>query len=106
MPWFWDIWANPLHQRAPKGAWTTWVILGGRGAGKTRAGAEWIRGRVEGATPLSAGKARRNALVGETLDQARSVMDEGDSGQLASSPPGRRWKLVASQHRHVRRNHV
>ena len=101
MPWLWDIWANPLHQRAPKGAWTSWVILGGRGAGKTRAGAEWIRARVEGATPLSAGKARRIALVGETLDQARSVMVEGDSGLLASSPPDRRPKLIASQHRLV-----
>lgn len=101
MPWLWDLWANPAHQRAPAGYWTTWVILGGRGAGKTRAGAEWIRGRVEGATPLSGGAARRIALVGETLEQARGVMVEGDSGLLASSPPDRRPKLIASQHRLV-----
>lgn len=101
MPWLWDIWANPLHQRAPKGDWSSWVILGGRGAGKTRAGAEWIRSRVEGSTPLGRGQARRVALLGETLDQARSVMVEGDSGLLASSPPDRRPKLIASQQRLV-----
>ena len=101
MPWLWDAWANPLHQRPPEGEWTTWVILGGRGAGKTRAGAEWVRGRVEGATPLTGGVARRVALVGETLEQARGVMVEGDSGLLASSPPDRRPKLIASQHKLV-----
>ncbi len=101
MPWLWEVWANPLHQRAPRGDWTTWVILGGRGAGKTRAGAEWIRSRVEGATPLTGGVARRVALVGETLEQARGVMVEGDSGLLASSPPDRRPKLIASQHKLV-----
>jgi phage terminase large subunit-like protein len=101
MPWLWEIWANPQHQRAPKGEWTTWVILGGRGAGKTRAGAEWIRSRVEGATPLTGGVARRIALVGETLEQARGVMVEGDSGLLACSPSDRRPKLVPSQHKLV-----
>ncbi len=101
MPWLWDIWANPLHQRPPSGKWTTWVILGGRGAGKTRAGAEWIRSRVEGSTPLARGAARRVALVGETLEQARGVMVEGESGLLACSPPDRRPKLIASQHKLV-----
>ena len=43
MPFIWDLWAHPLHQVAPSGDWTTWAILGGRGAGKTRAGAEWVR---------------------------------------------------------------
>ena len=77
------------------------MILGGRGAGKTRAGAEWIRSRVEGSTPLGAGVARRVALVGETLEQARGVMVEGDSGLLACSPPDRRPRLIASQHKLV-----
>ncbi|MEM1161916.1 MAG: ATP-binding protein, partial [Pseudomonadota bacterium] len=58
MPWVWDVWANPLHQIAPDGDWHTWVILGGRGAGKTRAGAEWVRGRVEGPTPRAPGKCK------------------------------------------------
>ncbi|MEM7057340.1 MAG: terminase family protein [Pseudomonadota bacterium] len=99
MPFLWDLWAHPMHQVAPEGEWTTWVILGGRGAGKTRAGAEWIRSRVEGATPDAPGVSRRIALVGETLDQARSVMVEGDSGLLACSPPDRQPRFVATQNK-------
>lgn len=90
MPWLWELWAIPGHQRAPEGDWKTWVILGGRGAGKTRAGAEWVRAQVEGALPDSPGRARRVALVGETIDQVRAVMVEGESGLLAVSPPDRR----------------
>ncbi|MCB1390650.1 MAG: ATP-binding protein, partial [Rhodobacteraceae bacterium] len=65
LPWLWDFWALP-HQRPPEGAWRSWVIMGGRGAGKTRAGAEWVRAQVEGAGPGDPGRARRVALVGET----------------------------------------
>lgn len=99
MPFIWDLWAHPLHQIAPDGDWTTWAILGGRGAGKTRAGAEWVRSRAEGSTPDAPGQARRIALVGETIDQARSVMVEGDSGVLACSPDDRRPRFVASQNK-------
>src|SRR5687768_4366801 len=42
LPWLFPFWAHP-HQLPPGGDWRTWVILGGRGAGKTRAGAEWVR---------------------------------------------------------------
>lgn len=101
MPWIWEVWRHPLHQKEPPGNWTTWVILGGRGAGKTRAGSEWVRSRAEGATPLAPGQCRRIALVGETLDQVRSVMIEGDSGILACTPPDRRPRLVISQNRLV-----
>ncbi|WP_245710410.1 DNA-packaging protein [Albimonas donghaensis] len=80
----------PGHQVAPPGDWRTWVVLGGRGAGKTRAGTEWVRARVEGGTPLGKGACRRIALVGETIDQAREVMVEGPSGLRACSPPDRR----------------
>ncbi len=45
--------------------------MGGRGAGKTRAGAEWVRSLVEGPGPNDPGKARRIGLIGETCDQAR-----------------------------------
>lgn len=99
MPFLWDLWAHPMHQVAPEGEWTTWVILGGRGAGKTRAGAEWVRARVEGATPDAPGQAQRVALVGETLDQARAVMVEGDSGLLACAPPDRRPWFKSSQNK-------
>lgn len=89
LPWLFEFWALP-HQIAPDGAWRTWVIMGGRGAGKTRAGAEWVRGQVEGAGPADPGRARRVALVGETVDQVREVMVFGESGILACAPPDRR----------------
>lgn len=89
LPWIFEFWALP-HQLPPEGAWKTWIILGGRGAGKTRAGAEWVRGQVEGNRPTDAGRARRVALVGETQDQVREVMIFGDSGIIACSPPDRR----------------
>ncbi|MCR9150360.1 MAG: terminase family protein [Rhodobacteraceae bacterium] len=100
LPWLFEFWALP-HQLPPEGAWRTWVIMGGRGAGKTRAGAEWVRAQVEGAGPKDAGRARRVALVGETIDQAREVMVMGDSGILACSPPDRRPAWEATRKRLV-----
>lgn len=93
LPWLFDFWALP-HQHPPAGDWRAWAILGGRGAGKTRAGAEWLRTQVEGPGPRDPGACRRVALVGETYDQVRDVMIRGDSGILASTPPDRRptWK--------------
>lgn len=72
----WRFWAR-ADQLAPEGSWTTWLVLGGRGAGKTRAGAEWIRGLVE------QNVAGRIALVGETLGDVREVMIDGPSGLRA-----------------------
>lgn len=100
LPWLFEFWALP-HQLPPEGAWKTWVIMGGRGAGKTRAGAEWVRAQVEGATALAPGRARRVALVGETVDQVREVMVFGDSGILACSPPDRRPEWQATRRRLV-----
>ena len=100
LPFLFEFWALD-HQLPPEGAWRSWVILGGRGAGKTRAGAEWVRGRVEGARPTDPGRARRVALVAETYDQARDVMVQGDSGILACSPPDRRPEWQASRRRLV-----
>lgn len=78
----WPIWAMP-HQLPPKGDWTTWLLLGGRGAGKTRAGAEWVRALAEqGIGPI--------ALVGETMTEAEAVMVKGDSGVLRVCPPHRK----------------
>ncbi len=76
----WQFWSRP-SQRAPDGAWAGWLVLAGRGFGKTRAGAEWVRAEVE------AGRARRVALVGATAADVRQVMVEGESGLLAISPP-------------------
>jgi phage terminase large subunit-like protein len=100
LPFLFDFWAMP-HQTPPEGNWKTWVIMGGRGAGKTRAGAEWVRAMVEGAGPQDAGIARRVALVGETIDQVREVMVFGDSGIIACSPPDRRPEWQATRKRLV-----
>ncbi len=100
LPWMFEFWALP-HQLPPEGAWKTWVICGGRGAGKTRAGAEWVRAQVEGARPLDKGAACRLALVGETVDQVREVMIFGESGILACSPPDRRPVWEAGRKRLV-----
>jgi len=100
LPWIFEFWALP-HQLPPRGDWKSWVIMGGRGAGKTRAGAEWVRRKVEGATPRARGECSRVALIGETYDQAREVMVMGDSGILACSPPDRRPVWEASRRRLV-----
>jgi phage terminase large subunit-like protein len=100
LPWLFEFWALP-HQLPPRGAWKTWVIMGGRGAGKTRAGAEWVRAQVEGPGPGDPGAAKRVALVGETVDQVRDVMVLGDSGIIACSPPDRKPEWQASKHQLV-----
>uniref|UniRef100_UPI0040576577 DNA-packaging protein n=1 Tax=Roseovarius mucosus TaxID=215743 RepID=UPI0040576577 len=98
LPYLFEFWALP-HQLPPSGEWRTWVIMGGRGAGKTRAGAEWVRSEVEGARPMDTGRCKRIALVGETIDQVREVMIFGESGILACSPPDRRpeWQATRKQ---------
>ncbi len=96
LPYMFEFWALP-HQLPPKAdGWRTWVIMGGRGAGKTRAGAEWVRSEVEGNLPLTPGRSKRVALVGETFDQVRDVMVFGESGIMACSPPDRvpRWEAT------------
>lgn len=82
LKWKWDFWARP-NQLEPEGDWSTWLILAGRGFGKTRVGAETIRKWVCGSTPLSPGKYKRIALVAETASDAKNVMVEGESGLLA-----------------------
>lgn len=86
----WRIWAR-AKQLPPEGAWRIWLILAGRGFGKTRTGAEWVRRGIE------AGAFRRVALVGETTADARDVMVEGDSGLLKVSPPWNRPRYEPSK---------
>lgn len=83
----WDIFAHD-HQTPPSCApngqpWLAWLMIGGRGAGKTRAGAEWIRAQALGLPPLANESVARIALVGETEHDVREVMVEGVSGLLA-----------------------
>ena len=68
-------------QMPPEGDWDTWLILAGRGFGKTRTGAEWVRDQVESRA------AHRIALVARTLPEAQSIMIEGESGLLNICPP-------------------
>lgn len=70
-----EAWAH-RGQLAPSGlGWRLWLVQGGRGFGKTRAGAEWVHG-------LAMARRCRIALVGTTLDEARRVMVEGTSGLI------------------------
>ncbi|MBB3930727.1 phage terminase large subunit-like protein [Kaistia hirudinis] len=78
----WDFWARD-DQLPPAGDWLTWLMIGGRGAGKTRAGAEWVRAMAAGRPGYASAPAGRIALVGETLADVRDVMIEGVSGLLA-----------------------
>ncbi len=87
------------HQREPEGDWTTWLILGGRGAGKTRAGAEWVRALAGPANDNAAEAAI--ALVAETYTDAREVMIDGPSGIRAVAAPADRPAYEASRRRLV-----
>lgn len=79
LPFNWRAWGRP-EQFAPDGAWRFWMAQAGRGFGKTRLGAEWVREKVR-ALPGTHG-----ALVAPTPGQAREVMITGPSGILACSP--------------------
>ncbi|PPD14967.1 MAG: ATP-binding protein [Methylobacterium sp.] len=89
----------PLAQARDGGPWTTWLVLGGRGAGKTRTGAEWVRGLALGLAPFSARPVGRIAIVAETQNDLREVMVEGVSGLRAVHPPGERPEWNASRRR-------
>lgn len=88
----WKFWARP-NQLAPEEDWQYWLLLAGRGFGKSRCGAEWIRDRVE------SGKARRIALVAPTAADARDTMVEGESGILSVCPPWNRPVYEPSKRR-------
>lgn len=95
--------AHP-HQEPPAaandgGPWTTWLVLGGRGAGKTRLGAEWVRAIANGVLPYAERRCAHIALVGETERDVRDVMIEGPAGILKCSPPRERPQWVASRRR-------
>lgn len=99
--WDWQTWARddqlPPETDAEGRPWRTWLILGGRGSGKTRAGAEWVRAEAEALARCGGAGNGRIALVGETLDQVRSVMVEGVSGLLAIHPPDMRPRFEFSK---------
>jgi len=80
------------EQKTPQGDWDIWLILAGRGWGKTRTGAQWVRESVQNG-------ARRIAIIGETAADARDVMVEGVSGILSVYPEGERPLYEPSKRR-------
>ena len=88
---YWDfIWARG-DQKPPNEDWLIWLLLGGRGSGKTRTGAEWVREQVH------TGAARRIALVAPSYNDAREVMIEGESGLRNIGYPFERPKYTSSR---------
>ncbi|MFM7350440.1 MAG: terminase large subunit domain-containing protein [Erythrobacter sp.] len=79
----WNFTARP-NQLPPPGDWRIWIIMAGRGFGKTRSGAEWVRMIADGNPDA------RIALVSSSLAEARAVMVEGESGLLAICRPEHR----------------
>ena len=71
-----EVWANDAQRTPPGEGWRVWLMMAGRGYGKTRAGAEWVHG-------LARSRSVRIALVGANIDEARSIMVEGASGILS-----------------------
>lgn len=86
----WSFWARP-SQLPPLGDWDIWLIMSGRGFGKTRSGAEWVKDRVD------SGLYGRVMLVADDAKDARDVMIEGESGLLAIYPKADRPRYIASQ---------
>lgn len=86
----WKFWARP-EQLPPPGNWRIWLVMAGRGFGKTRTGAEWVRQRVK--------RYPYTNIIGATADDARDIMIEGESGILAVCPPDERPEYLPSKRR-------
>jgi phage terminase large subunit-like protein len=86
----WNFWARG-NQRAPEGNWASWLILAGRGFGKTRVGAEMVRHWVQNFAHVN--------LIGATAADARDIMIEGESGILAVCPRHERPHYAPSKRR-------
>lgn len=92
--WEWKMWGRP-EQLPPEGDWNIWMYLAGRGAGKTRSAAEWVR---ETAKYTNTGQ-RRFALVARTAADVRDVIVEGESGIINVTPPSERPLYEPSKRR-------
>lgn len=85
--WDWNAFARS-NQLAPEGDWMTWLVLAGRGFGKTRCGAEWVRAEV------TAKRASRVALIAETQKDLEEVMCFGNSGIYSVFPSHQKPKIT------------
>ena len=88
----WDVWARP-NQLEPDGDHRYWLILAGRGFGKTRAGVEWVRSQIEN------GKSRRAIVIAPTSADCRDTIVDGPSGFLNVCPPWNRPLYEPSKRR-------
>src|SRR3954447_13094241 len=94
LEWYWPFWARP-DQLPPEGEWRTFLLLGGRGSGKTRSSSEWVRAQME------SGRRRRLGIVGPTSDSVRRIQVEGPSGILTCCPSWNRPSYEPSTRRIV-----
>lgn len=92
--WDWSFWSRP-EQQAPEGDWAIWLLLAGRGFGKTRTAAEWIREQAK----VTKDGQRRFALVARTAADVRDVIVEGESGIMNISPPSEKPLYEPSKRR-------
>ena len=95
LQWDWSFWGRPEQQRPEGDDWNIWLYLAGRGAGKTRTAAEWIR---EEAKYTNKGQIRF-ALVARTAADVRDVIVEGESGIINVTPPSERPLYEPSKRR-------
>lgn len=89
---YWKFWQRS-DQALPEGDWTYWLILAGRGWGKTRTGAETVRQWIKTCDMVN--------LIGATVDDARDIMIEGESGILAICPDNERPEYRKSERKLV-----
>ncbi|MDL2257576.1 terminase family protein [Eubacteriales bacterium OttesenSCG-928-K08] len=87
----WNLWARD-NQLEPEGDWRFWLCLAGRGWGKTRTGAEWVKYRVDAGY-------KRVALVGRTAADVRDTMIQGESGLLSLYPTRLKPRYIKSERR-------
>ena len=93
--WDWSFWGRPEQIPPANDSWNVGLFLAGRGAGKTRSAAEWVRTKA-----LDSSQGRlRFLLVARTAADVRDVIVEGDSGILAVSPPSERPLYEPSKRR-------
>lgn len=81
--WDWSFWGRPEQRPPQHDNWSVYLYSGGRGSGKTRAAAEWIR-------DVAKQPNKRIGLVARTSADVRDVIVEGDSGIIGVTPPSER----------------
>ncbi len=93
--WDWSVWARPEQLPPPDVDWNVWLVLAGRGFGKTRLASEWVREQAKYTTEGQ----RRFALVARTAADVRDVIVEGESGIMNVSPPSEKPLYEPSKRR-------